>query len=103
MTGGRKEVRLHGEAEAELQVSVSFYRERGGDPLADRFKREVLEAFTTIATDPERFGFVPKLGDLRKVRLKHFPFSILYVDRVDHVWIVAIAHGSRRPGYWEER
>jgi toxin ParE1/3/4 len=103
MTVGPKEVRIHEAGEIELQISVSFYRQCGGVLLAERFKREVAEGFSTIASAPERFGTVPQLGDVRKFRLKNFPFSILYVNRADYVWVLAIAHGSRRPGYWHER
>jgi hypothetical protein len=30
-------------------------------------------------------------------------FSIIYVDRTEYVWIVAVAHASRRPNYWLRR
>jgi hypothetical protein len=32
-----------------------------------------------------------------------FPFIIHYVDLPDSVWIVAFAHTSRKPGYWQKR
>ncbi len=32
-----------------------------------------------------------------------FPFAIIYLDRPDHVWIVAVAPFKMRPGYWKER
>jgi len=36
------ELRLHPDAVTELCDSVAFYRERGGDPLAERFKMAVV-------------------------------------------------------------
>jgi toxin ParE1/3/4 len=94
---------LHSEAEAEMQESVTFYRERGGDRLAKRFKQHVEAAFHAIVANPERFPPAPDLPGVQKFRLKHFPFSILYVQRPDYIWIVAVAHGSRKPGYWKHR
>jgi len=98
-----KPLRLHLEAQAELQKSVDFYRERGGDRLAERFKQHVKAAFKAIQANPERFRPVLDLPGVQKFRLKHFPFALLYVRRPDHIWIVAVAHGSRKPGYWTER
>ena len=57
----RKGLRLHLDAEIDLQTSVSFYRERGGEELAARFKMEVATAFTAIASTPECFAFLQEL------------------------------------------
>jgi plasmid stabilization system protein ParE len=103
MSGNHKELRLDVDAETDLSASVTFYRERGGEELAARFKKEVSAAFTAIIADPGQFSFLPELEGVQRFRLKHFPFTILYIVRPDHIWIVAVAHGSRKPGYWEER
>jgi toxin ParE1/3/4 len=96
-------VRLHSEAEAELHAAVSFYREQGGDRLAERFKEHVEAALMTILANPERFPPVRDVSGVQKFRLKHFPFALLYIRRPDYIWIVAVAHGSRKPGYWTHR
>jgi hypothetical protein len=51
-----KQLKLHSDAKAELQESVSFYRERGGDRLADRFKQHLEAAFQTIVSARDRTG-----------------------------------------------
>lgn len=98
-----KAVKLHPEARRELQESVSFYRERAGELWASRFKRRVAEGLRAIAANPERYPPARDMPGVRKFRLTQFPFSLLYINRVDHVWVVAVAHGSRRPGYWQQR
>jgi toxin ParE1/3/4 len=98
-----KVLRLHSEATAELADSVSFYRDRGGGRLADRFKQHVLQGYNAIIANPDRYPPERDVPGVQKFRLKHFPFSILYINRPDHIWIVAIAHGSRKPGYWKDR
>jgi len=40
---------------------------------------------------------------LRHFVLARFPFSVVYAIAGDLVYIVAIAHGSREPGYWKHR
>lgn len=32
-----------------------------------------------------------------------FPYAIIYLDRSDEIWIVAVAHFKQRPDYWKER
>ncbi len=32
-----------------------------------------------------------------------FPFSLVYVVRGEILFVVAVAHQSRRPGYWRGR
>jgi toxin ParE1/3/4 len=103
MPGGRKPVNLHAEARAELKDSVTFYRTRGGDVLAARFKQEVAQVFETIRNDPERFPPGTDVPGVQKCRLIHFPFSILYLNEPRRIWIVAIVHSKRRPGYWQHR
>jgi len=39
----------------------------------------------------------------RKLVLHKFPFSVIVQDLGEFVVVVALAHHSRRPGYWRER
>jgi plasmid stabilization system protein ParE len=103
MAAGVRPVRLEIDAQAELQDSINFYNERGGSRLADRFKQRIKEGFEAIAANPERFRRDAKNPDIHWYRAQQFPFSILYIVRPDHILIVALPHGRRRPGYWRDR
>ena len=98
-----KRVTLHPEAEEELRVSENFYEERGGQRLALDFARRVEASLRVIAGNPERFPRVPKYPQMQKARVTRFPFAIYYINREHDIWVIAIAHGKRQPGYWEER
>ena len=40
----------------------------------------------------------------KRVRmLRKYPYLVLYHELDDEVEVIAIAHTSRRPGYWEDR
>jgi len=39
----------------------------------------------------------------RKVFLNGFPFAVVYRPIQDGIVVFALAHFSRRPGYWESR
>src|SRR2546428_11195280 len=95
----RRVLKLHPEARAEMKTSVSFYRQRGGDRLAQRFKEHIKAGFKAILAGPDRFPPVPSIPGVQKFRLKHFPFAILYVSRPYYILIVSEAHGRRSAGY----
>jgi len=50
-------------------------------------------------------SIVPRIrnGGYRRVNLKVFPYYIAYIVRGDTLWILAIAHGHRRPEHWIKR
>ena len=92
-------VELHPAADDEFAAHVDFF-ERRETGLGLRFYQEVIGVLDWIATNPmlprERKGH-------RRVNLKVFPFYIAYVVEGDLVWVLAVARGSRRPGYWASR
>lgn len=103
MVKKRRAVFLQEEAQTELQNSVNFYREQGGDALANRFKKHITDGLKTITENPELYPHTSEIAGVQKCQLRHFPFSILYVNLKTEIWVVAIAHGSRRPGFWTDR
>jgi toxin ParE1/3/4 len=93
-------VRMHAAARRELLDASDWYDER--TPGAGRrLKAEVREIGTRIATAPEQGS--PHLYGTRRFILNRFPFSTVYLtlDATGH--IVAVAHHSRKPGYWRKR
>lgn len=40
---------------------------------------------------------------VRRMLLSQFQYALAYIVREDAVIIVAVAHTSRKPGYWRER
>lgn len=88
------------EAERELVESVAYYESR--EPgLGMRFRDEVASVVNRIL----RFPDVPRVRRkrYRRVNLRTFPHYVAYVIRDDTIWVVAIAHGHRRPEFWMDR
>jgi toxin ParE1/3/4 len=95
-----KPVLFHPAAEAEFDHSIGFYEERQIGLGLD-LEREVLHAISRIHDSPTRW---PKYKyQTRKFVLRRFPFNIFYLDLADYIWVVAVAHCSRKPDYWTER
>jgi len=93
-------VRFHREADQELLDAQEWYYKRS-EVAAQAFTLQIDHALKRIMEAPLRW---PKgrRGE-RHFVLDRFPYTVLYYARADHVFIVAIAHQSRRPAYWRHR
>jgi plasmid stabilization system protein ParE len=94
------EVIFHPEARAEADGSVDFYEARL-DGLGFRFLAAVEETTERISASPH--AGAPLEGGYRKRIVPGFPYNIIYRVWEDYVYVVAIAHQHRGPGYWRER
>lgn len=95
-----KRVIYHPLAESELVDSAKFYdgrREFLGETLLDI----VFETVARIRSNPKMGR--PGKSQTRSWKVRRFPFRIVYLLRPDRIWIVAVAHLSRRPDYWVSR
>jgi plasmid stabilization system protein ParE len=95
-----KEVIFHPEARAEMRESVEFYEARL-DGLGFRFLSAVEHTAERISGHPE--AGAPLGGEFRKRIVPGFPYNVIYRVWEDYIYLVAVAHQHRRPGYWRER
>ena len=96
-----RELELHEEAGAEYDAAFDWYLERSPD-AALKFDAEVDRALAEIVQAPQRWASGPY--HTRRFLLRKFPFVLIYRERTGgDIQIVAVAHTSRKPGYWKER
>jgi plasmid stabilization system protein ParE len=91
---------LHPEAEQEYRDAYSWYRKRSA-PAAEKFEEAVERALDQIQQSPERWPL--SHSRFRKYTLHEFPYSIYYRCDAARTFVLALAHGRRRPGYWKGR
>ena len=96
-----KMVVFDSEASDELHSAARYYEEKQ-EGLADEFMEEVEQAKERIGRMPQAFPLHTG-SDLRKCILRRFPYTIFFLEQEDRVWIAAVAHQKRRPGYWSGR
>jgi plasmid stabilization system protein ParE len=77
-----------------------YYAERS-PKAAIAFTEELDAAVAEIERAPHVFP--GHIHGTRRLLLRSFPFSVVYRFDSTQILIVAIAHGSRRPGYWSRR
>lgn len=93
-------VQFHSEAEAEFSDAASFYESRLVG-LGTLFSAEVQTSVGFIRAYPDAGS--PLGSKLRKVVIKRFPYSVIYRREEQSIYVVAVAHHRRRPGYWKDR
>lgn len=95
-----KQVRFHLEAQQELEEHESWYRKRS-EVAAQGFLLELDHAITSVAEAPERWPQASR-GERRFV-FRRYRFTLMYRIKGDYVFVTAVAHQSRRFGYWRHR
>jgi toxin ParE1/3/4 len=96
-----KPVVFDSEAKDEFDAAASYYEsQRAG--LGDDFVAEVEQAVQRIARMPQSFPPYGPCG-LRKCVLRRFPYNVFFLELDDRIWIAAVAHQRRMPGYWSHR
>lgn len=98
-------IRFVRSAEVELLEITDWYENRQ-EGTGLMFIEEVSVGLKSIEENPERFPAEEtnlSARNIRRCRLNKFPHRIIYEITPRQLRVFAIAHYSRRPGYWLER
>ncbi|MBE7493576.1 MAG: type II toxin-antitoxin system RelE/ParE family toxin [Verrucomicrobiaceae bacterium] len=87
-------------AKRDFNEGLQWYRKQS-DQAADNFIKRTLETAQRIAADPTRYRQI--LPEIRILRYKKYPYSLIYRILPDVIKVYAVAHDKRRPGYWKRR
>jgi len=92
-------------AAEEFEAAAAWYeRERPG--YGALFMSEVGRSVDRAARFPQSGTRIPGLDperDIRRFVLRRFPYSVVTAIVDGRRAVAAVAHASRRPGYWRER
>jgi len=92
--------KFHPEARLELESAMDYYESKQVK-IGLEFLEEIYSSIQRIINFPEAF---PKISEnARRCLINRFPFTIIYQKRIDEIFIVAITHLARKPGYWNNR
>lgn len=87
-------------ARLEFREAIAWYRVRSTG-AARHFNDEVVVAEKLLAQHP-RIGKRVEV-EARSLCVNDFPYTLVYLIEKDEIVVVAVAHQSRRPGYWKDR
>jgi toxin ParE1/3/4 len=94
--------RLHRLAVAEIDHEVDYYESRQSG-LGAELEDELDRAFSMILRFPLAAAQWRDHPDRRVYVLDRFPFTIPYQIAGEEIVVLALAHTSRRSGYWSRR
>lgn len=92
----------HPAVQRDFHEAIDFY-EAAGPRLADRFEAEFRHCVAAIGKTPRRFGFYGGSSVCRRVRLRSFPYVIVYRERADAVRVLVLKHEKRAVTYGVRR
>jgi plasmid stabilization system protein ParE len=95
-----KPVEYHPQALEELFQAAEYYESKV-DGLGQRFLDEIEVCVADISELPERWPYF--VLNTRRRLLDRFPYMIVYLNEADRIYILAVMHQRRRPGYWKKR
>ena len=91
---------MHPEAREEFLAAIDYYNEV--EPgLGMAFYSEVESAIVLIENYPDLWSEIGR--GIHRCLVRRFPFAVLYSKEADCVFIYAIMHNKREPGYWCDR
>lgn len=91
---------FHREADAEFIESLQHFADISPE-LGDRFYDVINRLIAEACASPGTFRYIRKPA--RRHFSREFPYGIIYVERPDDIWILAVMPLKREPGYWKQR
>jgi len=91
---------FHPDVALEIKASYNWYQEKAFG-LGEDFLNELEPAYQAIIEFPKTWPMFQ--NGFRRFLLSRFPFYIIYRERDNIIYVVAVMHNSRKPGYWLER
>jgi plasmid stabilization system protein ParE len=89
-------------AATELAHAIRWYeQQRAG--LGGELFDAITETIDLIRAHPEIGVSRPTRRPSRQLRVNRFPYNVVYRIRENDIYVVAVAHTSRRPDYWKHR
>lgn len=93
------------EAAEEAVEAIAWY-ESECPGLGLEFAEAIHQAITAIEEDIIPLAPLPLVSarlDAKRLLLQKFPYDIVTIERDGNIIVVAIAHQTRKPGYWRKR
>lgn len=87
-------------AASELETIQRYYDGISGN-LGSRFRSELERMLAIIEAHPQLFA--RDSGHNRRAILRRFPYSIVYRDLTDRIWVAAVVHHRRKRRTWLRR
>ena len=93
-------IEFHHDADEEMKAAAVYYEERVTG-LGSDFLDEIEHGLNRIRQFPLLSSIYE--GEYHRYLLKRFPYGLIYRIETEKIFIIAVAHLHRKPGYWRGR
>ena len=90
---------FHPAVQGDFNAALDYYEVEGGRHLAERFEAEFRTCLSAVKAGPRQFSFYQKSPVFRRVRLKNFPYLIVYREMPDVIRVTLLKHERRHPRF----
>jgi plasmid stabilization system protein ParE len=94
---------FHPAVQQDFNAAIDYYAAKGGGHLADRFETELRDCLAAIRSGPRHFAFYQGSTVFRRIRLRSFPYLVVYRERPDMVRVSILKHEKRHPRFGMKR
>jgi len=95
-----KRIDFHLEAVEEARAAAQWHYDIRPD-LGECFRDDLRKVLDRIGRHP--LIYAASQRELREAPFSHFSYSVIYEVQDYRIWVVAVSHQHRRPGYWIHR
>ena len=85
---------------ADLVVATEYY-DSISTATGNRFREKIDDGLSVIMDTPEGFAMIYET--VRAVRVRSYPYVILYEVHREHIEFIGLVHGAGRRENWFER
>lgn len=96
-----KQLVYHPNALRELEDAASYY-ETQQPGVGERFLAKIIELEGRLRNSQQQLGMRFEFGT-RLLKLDHFPYGLVFHVNSLEIFVLAVIHLRRRPGYWHSR
>ena len=93
-------IAFHTDAAEEMQATAAYYAGRAPS-LGEAFLDEIEQGLRRLQEFPRLWPVYE--GENRRCLLQRFPDGLIYRIDPEEIFILAVAHLHRHPGYWKNR
>jgi len=94
------ELKFHPDVAYEIKSSYRWYQSQA-EGLGEDLLDELESAYEAIIELPDTWPLFQ--NGFKRYLLSQFPFSVIYRQSGNVIYVVAVMHNSRRPYYWVTR
>ena len=91
---------LGAEARAEFLEAVAWYG-RQSRPSANGLLADFKDTRSRLGRNPQRWPEIR--AEQRRILFRKYPYALVYSIEPQCVFVIAVMHQKREPGYWQDR